>query len=154
MVDGGWDECQKNTDVISCPSGQDRCAKAKAEALDGSKTYTYYVKSCAFEKKCKENVCSRMGGGGGLQKNFFRPFGPHFGLRAPSLDLPLFYRGNTSSAFDKKKKNSPLSFSNFLELFSRRPRIVFKLDNILWETKHTTQPTPNVKLLAVSYRLL
>ena len=107
-----------------------------------------------LKKKCKENVCSRMGGGGGLQKNFFRPFGPHFGLRAPSLDLPLFYRGNTSSAFDKKKKNSPLSFSNFLELFSRRPRIVFKLDNILWETKHTTQPTPNVKLLAVSYRLL
>ena len=75
MVDGGWDECQKNTDVISCPSGQDRCAKAKAEALVGNKTCSYHVKSCAFEKECKENDCSRMGGGGGLQKNFFRPLG-------------------------------------------------------------------------------
>ena len=112
MVDGRWDECQKNTDVISCPSGQDRCAKAKAEALDGNKTYTYYVKSCAFEKECKENVYSRMGGGGGL------PFGPHFGLRAPSLDLPLFYRGNTSSAFDKKKEKFPTIFLQF-------PRTVF-----------------------------
>ena len=59
-----------------------------------------------------------MGGGGGLQKNFFRPFGPHFGLRAPSLDLPLFYRGNTSSAFDKKKEKFPTIFLQF-------PRTVF-----------------------------
>ena len=53
-----------------------------------------------------------MGGGGGL------PFGPHFGLRAPSLDLPLFYRGNTSSAFDKKKEKFPTIFLQF-------PRTVF-----------------------------
>ena len=75
MVDGGWDECQKNTDVISCPSGQDRCAKAKAEALVGNKTYTYYVKSCAFEKECKENDCSRMGGGAVSKNIFFGPLG-------------------------------------------------------------------------------
>ena len=40
----------------------------------------------------------RLGEGGGLQKNFFRPFGPQFGLkieeggrapRAPTLDPPL-----------------------------------------------------------------
>ena len=138
MVDGGWDECKNYTDVISCPSGQDRYAKAKAEALVGNKTYTYYVKSCAFEKECKENVCSRMGGGGGLPKNFFRPFGPHFGLRAPSLDLPLFYRGNTSSAFDKKKRKiphylSPISSNCFLgdlELFSNWI-IYFGKQNIL-----------------------
>ena len=117
MVDGGWDECQKNTDVISCPSGQDRCAKAKAEALDGNKTYTYYVKSCAFEKERKENDCSRMGGGG-LQKNFFGPLGLIL-VFGPSLDLPLFYRGNTSSAFDKKKKEK------FSTIFLYFPRSVF-----------------------------
>ena len=100
MVDGGWDECQKNTDLISCPSGQDRCAKAKAEALVGNKTCSYHVKSCAFEKECKENDMQPNGGRGGLQKQFFRPFGPHFGLRTPPLDPSLFYRGNTSSAFD------------------------------------------------------
>ena len=127
MVDSGWDECPKNTNVMTCPSGQDRCAKAKAEALVGNKTYTYYVKRCAFEKECKENDCSRMGGGGGLQKNFFRPFGPHFGLRAPPLDPPLFYRGNTSSAFDLKQKNShylspfsPICFLGDLELFEKK----------------------------------
>ena len=75
MVDGGWDECKNYTDVISCPSGQDRCAKAKAEALVGKKTYTYYVKSCAFEKECKENVCSRMGGGVVSKKIFFGSLG-------------------------------------------------------------------------------
>ena len=61
MVDGGWDECKNYTDVMTCPAGQDRCAKAKAEALVGSKTYTYYVKSCAFDKECKEKNCSRIG---------------------------------------------------------------------------------------------
>ena len=78
--------------VISGPPGQDRCAKAKAEALVGNKTYTYYVKSCAFEKECKENYFSRMGGGGrggGGLLSLCRPFGPHFGLRAPPLDPPL-----------------------------------------------------------------
>ena len=63
MVDIGWDECKNYTNVMTCPSGQDRCAKAKAEALVGSKTYTYYVKSCAFEKECKEKDCSRIGQG-------------------------------------------------------------------------------------------
>ena len=63
MVDRGWDECKKNTDVMTCPSGQDRCAKAKAEALVGNKTYTYYVKSCAFDKECKDKDCSRIGQG-------------------------------------------------------------------------------------------
>ena len=94
MVDGGWDECKNYTDVMTCPAGQDRCAKAKAEALVGNKTYTYYVKSCAFEKECKENDFSRMGGGGrgrdgGRLLSLCRPFGPHFGLRAPPLDPPL-----------------------------------------------------------------
>ena len=61
MVDGGWDECKNHAEVMTCPPGQDRCAKAKAEALVGSKTYTYYVKSCAFDKECKEKDCSRIG---------------------------------------------------------------------------------------------
>ena len=61
MVDGGWDECKNHAEVMTCPSGQDRCAKAKAEALVGSKTYTYYVKSCTFENECKEKNCSRIG---------------------------------------------------------------------------------------------
>ena len=61
MVDGGWDECKNHAEVMTCPPGQDRCAKAKAEALVGSKTYTYYVKSCAFDKECKDNDCSRIG---------------------------------------------------------------------------------------------
>ena len=60
MVDGGWDECKNYTDVMTCPAGQDRCAKAKAEALVGSKTYTYYVKSCAFDKECKDKICGRI----------------------------------------------------------------------------------------------
>ena len=41
----------------------------------------------------------RGAGGGGLKKNFFRPFGPQFGLKimgerppmAPPLDPPLLY---------------------------------------------------------------
>ena len=61
IVDGGWDECKNHAEVMTCPSGQDRCAKGKAEALVGSKTYTYYVKSCAFDKECKEKDCSRIG---------------------------------------------------------------------------------------------
>ena len=60
-ADRGWDECKNYTDVITCPIGQDRCAKAKAEALVGNKTYTYYVKGCAFDKECKDNDCSRIG---------------------------------------------------------------------------------------------
>ena len=54
---------KKNTDVITCPSGQDRCAKAEAEALVGNKIFTYYVKNCAFENECKRNNCSRIGRG-------------------------------------------------------------------------------------------
>ena len=42
------------------------------------------------------------GGGGGLQKNFFRPFGPQFGLklkggrapRAPPLDPPQHFEND------------------------------------------------------------
>ena len=64
MVVGGWEECKNYTKVMTCPSGQDPCAiKAKAEALVGNKTYTYYVKSCAFDKECKEKDCSRIGEG-------------------------------------------------------------------------------------------
>ena len=41
MVDGGWGECKNYTDVITCPIGQDRCAKAKAEAwLETRRTLT------------------------------------------------------------------------------------------------------------------
>ena len=92
MVDCGRDECQKKK-----KNSPDRrlflvhlvriaAPRRKAEALVGNKTYTYYVKSCAFEKECKENYFSRMGGG---LLSLCRPFGPHFGLRAPPLDPPL-----------------------------------------------------------------
>jgi len=60
MVKGGWDECKKIEVEIACSSGQDRCAKAKVDTVAGNMTYTFYVKSCAFEKECKDKNCGRI----------------------------------------------------------------------------------------------
>ena len=50
----------------------------------------------------------------------------------------LHYLSPFSSIWKKKKKK-------------KKKTAILKLDNILWETKHTTQPNPNVKLVAVSF---
>ena len=63
MVKGGWDECKKIEEEITCPSGQDRCAKAKVDTMAGNMTYTFFVKSCASEKECQDKNCGRINPG-------------------------------------------------------------------------------------------
>lgn len=63
MVEGGCDECKKIEEEISCPSGKDRCAKAKVDTFAGNMTYTFYVKSCASEKECQDKNCGRINPG-------------------------------------------------------------------------------------------
>lgn len=63
MVKGGWDECKKIEEEITCPSGQDRCAKTKVDTMAGNMTYTFYVKSCASAKECQDKNCGRINPG-------------------------------------------------------------------------------------------
>ena len=137
MVDGGWDECKNYTDVMTCPAGQDRCAKAKAEALVGNKTCSYHVKSCAFEKECKENDCSRMGAGRS-PKTFFSALWVSFWSSSPSPRSATVIEVTLRQDLIKKKIHhylSPFSsicFLGDLELLNKKKKrntAVFKLDN-------------------------
>ena len=153
MVDCGRDECQKKKNRLiagyfwSIWSGSLRQGERQKPWMETRRTLTM-SRVAPLKKNAKKTFTAEWGAGVVSPLGLILVFGPLPQIYHCSIEVTL------RQHLIKKKKNSPLSFSNFLELFSRRPRIVFKLDNILWETKHTTQPIPNVKLLAVSYRLL
>ena len=122
MVDCGRDECQKKkkklawSQVISGPSGQDRCAKAKGRSLGW--------------KQDLHLLCQELRLWKGMQRKLFQPNGGRSPLSLSALWASFWSSGPSPRSATvievtlrqhlMKKKNSPLSVSIFLDLKKKK----------------------------------
>lgn len=55
-----WDDCEKNKEKMSCPSGYDSCGKIYFDGKVAGTGVEGYGKSCSFKSGCNKDLCKAM----------------------------------------------------------------------------------------------
>lgn len=55
-----WDDCEKNKEKMSCPSGYDSCGKIYFDGKVAGTGVEGYGKSCSIKSGCNKDLCKAM----------------------------------------------------------------------------------------------